>query len=373
MNVYDSSCALTPFGIYIHWPFCKSKCPYCDFFSKVGKQENQDELIAQYLDDLDYYADLTSDRTVTSVFFGGGTPSLIKPQNISRLLERVSARWTIAPDIEISLEANPNTAAPTLFHDLRNAGINRLSLGIQALNDKDLRFLGRTHNVAEALNAASEITRIFDNHSLDLIYARPDQTLQEWEQELEQAVALGFKHLSLYQLTIEPETVFAKKGIRPLDEENALALYQFTNAFFQNSGYSRYEVSNYSRPNHQCRHNLLYWQGYDYLGVGSGAHGRLKINDSIYALTHRRQWEKLNAVERAEELIIMGLRLTQGIDKAHFQQACGLSFDSFINPSACRDFAAQGLLLDTQRYLCISEKGFPLLNYLIVKLCDNGL
>lgn len=357
------------FGIYIHWPYCLSKCPYCDFFSKVKPGLDQEQTVSGYLEDLDYYASLTAGRTVTSVFFGGGTPSLLRPALISRILDRIAARWPLAADAEISLEANPGSNTPTLFSDLKNAGINRLSLGVQALNPADLEFLGRRHTLQQALEALEQITRTFDNHSADLIYARPGQQLSDWEKEVRCITSFGLRHLSLYQLTIEPGTVFYKQGVRPLEENAAAEMYEITGELLQQAGYPRYEVSNYAQPGWSCRHNLLYWQGEDYLGIGPAAHGRLKLDGNFYATTHPRQMELLTSRERAEELLLMGLRLSAGLDKAAFQSACGLNLDSFIQTAARDRLAAEGWLVDTPQNLRATPAGVTVLNYLIEQLC----
>lgn len=350
-------------GIYIHWPFCRSKCPYCDFFSRVEKDVPQNELVDAYLDDIKYYAELADVKTVGSVFFGGGTPSLLTAKNVERIIDQIAASWQLEKGAEISLEANPNTDRPGMFADLRAAGVNRLSLGIQSLRPEGLKFLGRTHSVAEALRAADEVLRVFDNHSADLIYARPGQQTQEWAEELEQLCGLGFRHLSLYQLTIEEGTVFAKKGIAAADEETAVKLYELSNRILAEKGYPRYEVSNYAQPGYQCRHNKLYWQGDDYVGIGAGAHGRLHCGGKILAATHRRQLEELSPSERAEELILMGLRLDEGIDKVHFKECCGKDFSAPTDA-----LIAAGLLEDTPQYVRATARGFLLLNKIIEEL-----
>lgn len=357
------------FGIYIHWPYCLSKCPYCDFFSKVKPGIDQAAIVEGYLDDLDYYAALTSERTVTSVFFGGGTPSLLRPELIAKILDRIFARWHMAPEAEISLEANPGSNTPSLFSDLKNAGINRLSLGVQALNTAGLKFLGRRHSLQQALKALEQITCLFDNHSADLIYARPGQQLSDWERELRQITSFGLRHLSLYQLTIEPGTVFYKQGIRPLEENAAATMYEATNTILEQAGYPRYEISNYSHPGWNCRHNLLYWQGGDYLGIGPAAHGRLELGGKYYALSYPRKMELLTPFERAEELLLMGLRLKSGIDKQNFHSACGLEFDYFINTLSRDQLVAEGYLTDSPHSLCATPAGFNILNYLIEQLC----
>ena len=354
------------FGVYIHWPFCLSKCPYCDFYKEVKKNVPQEEIVAEYKRELDFYYQYTSENIVSSIFFGGGTPSLMKPENVAALIDYVAGKWKTAPEIEISLEANPNSDYPEMFADLRRAGINRLSLGVQALNDADLRFLGRTHNLKQAYQAIDGVLQNFDNHSLDLIYARPQQKLSDWEKELAQTVKLGFRHISLYQLTIEEGTVFAAKGIRPLAENAAVKMYDFTNDYLHHHGYPQYEVSNYGFP---CRHNLLYWQGDDYIGIGKSAHGRFRVKDKIYASTHPRNIEELTPAERAEELVIMGLRLNRGIDKQHFKDCCGLNFTDAINPYRLSELVKKGYLEETSDNICATPKGFPVLNRLIEELC----
>ena len=358
-----------PFGIYLHWPFCRSKCPYCDFFSKISPNVDQENIIAGYQDDLNYYHELTADRTVGSIFFGGGTPSLIKPQLIEKIINHITTLWPTAPDIETTLEANPNTDnTPTFFADFRTAGINRLSLGVQALNETDLKFLGRTHNLTQALSSIDNVLKNFDNHSMDLIYARPAQKLSAWKEELRQAASFGFRHLSLYQLTIEDGTAFARKDIRPLEDEAAAEMYEFTGQYLKEHGFPRYEVSNFAPPEFQSRHNLLYWHGDDYLGIGPSAHGRLLLKDKILALTHPRQSERLTPFERAEELLIMGLRLTEGINKARFTQNCGLNFDNLCNQQKLKDFSNLGLLINTPETIRLTDSGFLLMNKIIEDL-----
>ncbi len=360
---------IVPLSVYIHWPYCLSKCPYCDFFSKVDKHVDQKQIIDGYLDDLNWYHDLTAKQTVQSIFFGGGTPSLIEPQYIEKVINHIFKLWPTTKQVEISLEANPNTNRPNLFADLRLAGINRLSLGIQALNDKDLKFLGRTHNLSRALHAVDEVTRLFDNHAADLIYARPGQTAEAWKQELNQISELGLKHLSLYQLTIEEGTFFARKGIKPMDDEPAAELYALTQEFLATKGYPQYEVSNFAHPGYESIHNLAYWRGQNYLGIGPAAHGRIKTTDKIYASTHHRQLEELTPQERAEELIIMGLRIREGINKENFRRQCGLELTGFVNDKARQSLIRQKLLFEDKHSLRAANRGFLLLNKIIEELC----
>lgn len=353
------------FGIYIHWPYCLSKCPYCDFFSQVDKNISQEQIIDSYLKDLDFYYDMTSKKAVTSIFFGGGTPSLLKPQNIEKVINHINKKWQMASNIEISLEANPNTQTKTLFMDLKSAGINRLSLGVQALNDEDLKFLGRTHSYQEAKYAINEVLKNFNNHSMDLIYARPNQCIDNWQKELLLAKSFGFKHLSLYQLTIEEKTPFYKQNVEAMEEESAAQMYIMTQNLLSDK-YKKYEVSNYALPNYEAQHNLTYWRGYDYLGIGASAEGRIGFK----ATNHQRQIEKLSKEERATELLLMGLRIAEGINKKRFFEQCQINFEDFINQKNLIILEAEKLIENTKSTCKVSEKGFLLLNEIIAKLCD---
>lgn len=357
-------------SIYLHWPFCKSKCPYCDFFSQVKRNINQDEIINEYIEQLNKYKEMLPNKNIASVFFGGGTPSLITPQNISRLIDKINELWSVSSNCEISLEANPNTQTPTLFQDLKKAGINRLSLGVQSFDDNYLKFLGRTHTSKQALSAIDEVIKNFDNHSIDLMYALPDQTKQNWLTQLALASNFGLKHISLYQLMIEENTVFYKKGIKGLDEEKANELYLLTEDYLESKSYQKYEVSNYAQPDFQSVHNKAYWLGKDYIGIGKSAHGRLKINNKHYALTDPINMEELTNEERAEELIIMNLRLTEGINKQNFYNICGINIDEFVNQKFVNEAVNKGLLINNKDTLKATSKGFILLDYLILGLCS---
>lgn len=352
---------LSKFGVYIHWPFCLSKCPYCDFFSQISKNASQAEIIEEYIKDLDFYHQMTSNKKVTSIFFGGGTPSLIEPQNIEKIIKHIHKKWNIADDVEISLEANPNTNHPNMFKDLKLAGINRLSLGIQSLRDEDLKFLGRTHNAAQAMQAIEEVLETFDNHSMDMIYALPHQQFKNCEIDLEKVTDFGFRHISLYQLTIEDGTVFAKQNMQIMDDERAIDMYDLTTEILASKDYNRYEVSNFSKPEFECNHNLLYWRGDDYVGVGKTAHGRIGLK----ATTHRRRFEELSKEERAEELVLMGLRLKEGINKEKFEEICGINFDSFTNVENVKTLVENVLVENTQNNFKATKKGLLLLNHII--------
>ncbi|MBR2299965.1 MAG: radical SAM family heme chaperone HemW [Alphaproteobacteria bacterium] len=361
---------MEPLSIYFHWPYCKSKCPYCDFFSKVTKNVNQAEMIENYIKELDYYHELLPERSIRSIFFGGGTPSLIEPQYIEKLIVHVSKLWRFEDKVEISLEANPNSNHENMFKDLKGAGVNRLSLGVQALNKDDLKLLGRTHNLNDALACIEDVVQTFDNHSIDLIYARPHQNQDQWFGELEQAVSFGLKHLSLYQLTIEEGTLFEKRGVKAMPEDEAASMYLQTVYFLDKHGYPRYEVSNFALPLYESKHNKCYWLGDDYIGIGESAHGRLKLKNNHYALVYPHQMEELAPEARADELIIMGLRLQKGIDKAHFKDITGLDFDRFINHRKLEQMIAGNLLQDSAETLYATNQGFLVLDKIILELCS---
>ncbi|NIA72000.1 coproporphyrinogen III oxidase [Pelagibius litoralis] len=334
------------FGVYVHWPFCKSKCPYCDFNSHVRESVDQARWRRALLSDLDHAAGHSAGRRVTSIFFGGGTPSLMPAQTVAAVIERIGRLWSLDPAVEITLEANPTSSEAEKFAAFAEAGVNRLSLGVQALNDRALGFLGRQHSAAEALAALDLARRSFPRISFDLIYARPDQSLGAWQAELTEALALGPEHISLYQLTIEEGTAFQaawRRGEIVLPPEAAAAtLYEETARQLTEAGLPGYEVSNHARPGAECRHNLTYWRYGDYAGVGPGAHGRLTWDGVKHATRQHRApepwldlvekqghgWRSSDPVARSEsliELVMMGLRLEKGIPRAAFQRVLGAS------------------------------------------------
>jgi oxygen-independent coproporphyrinogen-3 oxidase len=329
------------FGIYVHWPFCLSLCPYCDFNSHVREAVDQHRWRRALLAELDHYAGQTPERPVTSVFFGGGTPSLMAPETVAAVIARVGDSWRLAPDAEITLEANPTSVEAGRFAAYRAAGVNRVSLGVQSLNDDALGFLGRRHSAREAIQAVEIAQGCFPRVSFDLIYARPGQTVTDWRAELSQALALGTEHLSVYQLTIEPGTVFHgawRRGeLVPPGEETAAALYEGTQEVLEGAGLPAYEISNHARSGAESRHNLTYWRYGDYAGIGPGAHGRLSLGGQKLATRQHRAPEAwLDAVERAghatrsasplsrdqrlAELVMMGLRLREGVARAAFRR-----------------------------------------------------
>ena len=320
-----------PLALYVHWPFCVSKCPYCDFNSHVRSGIDQDAWRQALLADLAHEARLLPDRRLTSIFFGGGTPSLMEPTTVAAVIEAAREHWQAFDDIEITLEANPNSVETERFADLASAGVNRLSLGLQSFDDEALKFLGRAHSAKEGWRALEVAQKRFRRVSFDLIYALPGDTEDRWSASLAQALSLGTTHLSLYQLTIEPGTHFAtmvaKRRFEPLDPDAAAALYEVTDAMTSAAGMPAYEISNYARRGHESRHNLTYWRYGDYTGVGPGAHGRRlgmrtvrhrKPENFLSALRRNghgiSEEAPLSAIEAADEALVMGLRLSEGID-----------------------------------------------------------
>ena len=333
------------FGVYVHWPFCAAKCPYCDFNSHVRHQPvDQERFAAAFAREMETMRERTGPREVTSIFLGGGTPSLMKPQTVGAVLEAVARNWTVPAGIEVTLEANPSSVEATRFRAYREAGVNRVSLGVQALNDADLRFLGRLHDVEQALGAIRLARETFPRLSFDLIYARPGQTLDAWQRELERAIGHAADHLSLYQLTIEEGTRFhalhAAGKIAMPDPDLAADLYGLTQEVTAAHGLSAYEISNHAKPGAESRHNLVYWRYGEYVGVGPGAHGRF-VEDGRRVVTFTEKvpetWanlveakghgviggELLTRSEEADEFLLMGLRLTEGIDLFRYEQLAG--------------------------------------------------
>ena len=369
------------FGLYIHWPFCEAKCPYCDFNSYVSPNVDDGIWERALLSELDRHAELTQGRLLNSIFFGGGTPSLMPPSTVERLINRALGHWTAANNIEITLEANPSSVEAARFTGFRAAGVNRISMGIQALNDPDLKQLGRLHSVAEAMAALEIAKQTFDRVSFDLIYARQNQSLPEWRLELAKAISLSDGHLSLYQLTIEPGTAFgfrAKAGkLRGLpDEDLAADMFDFTNDTCSSAGLAGYEVSNYASSGLESLHNMIYWQGGDYIGIGPGAHGRLTLGGRRIATQTAlapTAWldrvslrssgtvksEVLSKTSHANELIMMGLRLQGGISRSRVE---AIADQPLLIPKHLIELGLIELNNDEVR---ATDSGRPLLNQLI--------
>jgi oxygen-independent coproporphyrinogen-3 oxidase len=366
-------------ALYIHWPFCVSKCPYCDFNSHVRETVDQAAWREALLADLAHEASLTKGRTLGSIFFGGGTPSLMEPATVAALIDAAARHWTLTDDIEITMEANPNSAEAARFADVAAAGVNRLSLGLQALDDTALQFLGRAHDVREGLAALGAAQSAVDRVSIDLIYARPDQSADDWEAELRQALSFGTEHLSLYQLTIEPGTRFETDvrlgAMTPADPDHAATLYELTQAMTSTAGRPAYEVSNHAAPGAESRHNLAYWRYADYAGVGPGAHGRRgalattrhkKPENWLAAMARNRhglQEERpLPPEERAGEALMMGLRLAEGIDLADVSARTGVAECALIDETAVARLASHGLLSRDGKRLTVTAQGMLLLD-----------
>jgi len=369
-------------ALYIHWPFCVSKCPYCDFNSHVRSQIDQDAWREALLADLAHEARLLPGRKLTSIFFGGGTPSLMEPATVSALIEAVREHWSAAEDIEITLEANPNSVEAARFADLASAGVNRLSLGLQSFDDESLRFLGRAHSAAEGLAALEIAQKHFERVSFDLIYAVPGDTEARWSAALDRALSLGTTHLSLYQLTLEPGTRFAsmvsKHEFDPLDADIAAELFELTQDRTAAAGLPAYEISNHAAPGHESRHNLTYWRYGDYAGVGPGAHGRRlgsrtvrhkKPENFLSALSRNghaiAEEAPLTAREAADEALVMGLRLAEGIDTAALEQRFGVPL---IDRSAAERLVGSGHLMIEGDKLSTTAAGRLVLDRILAQI-----
>ena len=372
-------------GIYIHWPFCEKKCPYCDFNSHVRDNINHLKWLKAYLNELRYYASETSERVISSVFFGGGTPSLMKPSIIEKILDEIQSLWHCSKDMEVTAEANPSSSETQLFKDFRGAGINRLSIGVQSLNNQSLMFLGRLHNADDARKAIKAATKIFPRISFDLIYALPGQTPITWKKELASAIKIAEGHLSLYQLTIEPGTEFHKKRIKAANEDIGATLYELTQEIMDNAGLPAYEISNHAKKGQESRHNLIYWRGGDYLGIGPGAHGRIThayktemmhnyrepeiwLNLAITKKYGQQKRAALSKEERRNELVLMGLRLIEGISLDHFNSLTNQHLTKIIDKNRITALADQGYLTLNNTVLKTTFAGRQRLNAVLTYL-----
>jgi oxygen-independent coproporphyrinogen-3 oxidase len=379
--------AAAAFGVYIHWPFCLSKCPYCDFNSHVRHAAIDEARFARaFAAEIAATAARVPRRTVSTIFFGGGTPSLMQPATIGAILDAIAQYWTIAPDVEITLEANPTSVEAARFRGYRAAGVNRVSLGVQALDDAALKELGRMHSAAEALDAVAIARTTFERYSFDLIYARPGQTPPAWSVELERALTEAGEHLSLYQLTIEQETPFAllhaSGKLTVPDDDSARALYDTTQQVCARAGLPAYEISNHARPGAECRHNLVYWRAHEYAGIGPGAHGRLDIGGERRATATEKRpesWlmrvearghslvtdEALTREQIADEFLLMGLRLAEGIDPTRYAHLAGRRLDA----RRIARLREQGAVETTANgRLRVTLAGFPVLDAVVADL-----
>jgi putative oxygen-independent coproporphyrinogen III oxidase len=375
------------FGVYVHWPFCLAKCPYCDFNSHVRHEKPDEARYARAIaTELAYVRPRTDAREVTSIFFGGGTPSLMQPATVQSVLNEIARHWTISKDAEITLEANPTSVEAERFRGYRAAGVNRVSLGVQALDDVSLKNLGRMHTASEALAAVEVARENFPRISFDLIYARPDQSPEAWGEELAKALTFAPEHLSLYQLTIEPDTTFEKlhragKLVTP-DADTSRALWDVTQELCEARGMPAYEISNHAKAGAESRHNLVYWRYQEYAGVGPGAHGRIGADGARTATStekHPERWlasveanghgfveeEKLTQLEQADEILVMGLRLAEGIDVARFERLTGVS----LNPERVSFLESEGLVeRAANSRLRVTPSGFPVLDAIVADL-----
>jgi putative oxygen-independent coproporphyrinogen III oxidase len=380
---------MSEFGIYVHWPFCAAKCPYCDFNSHVRSKIDEAGWTNAIVRELEWMAALQGAEkpAVQTVFFGGGTPSLMSGIAVASVLDAIARLWPAANDIEITLEANPASADAQRFAAYRAAGVNRLSLGVQALNDADLKFLGRLHNVAEAKSALASALNTFERVSLDLIYARPDQTPQEWRAELKEALSFGTEHLSLYQLTIEPATPFAvlaRSGALKIPEDDeAAVLYEITQELCEGAGRPAYEISNHAQAGAECRHNLIYWRYGDYVGVGPGAHGRITIDgmriasfceklperwrESVERLGHGIvEQNEISREDAAREHLLMNLRLTEGLDLSSYESRWNTKLES----ARIDSLISGGFLARNETHLIATPRGRLVLDGVIAELAN---
>ncbi len=376
------------FGLYIHWPFCEAKCPYCDFNSHVSRSIDHSLWRNAYLSELKRAASETPGRTLNAVFFGGGTPSLMEPDTVAEIITAIRSYWPVANDLEITLEANPGSVEAGRFAAFCQAGVTRVSMGIQALNDIDLRRLGRLHNTSEALAAFDIARHEFERVSFDLIYGRQDQTAAEWRKELKQALTYTIDHVSLYQLTIEEGTAFGDRYARGKlkglpDDDLGADLYHLTQEVCEANGMPAYEVSNHARDDAASRHNLIYWRYGDYIGIGPGAHGRLTkdgIKSATEAFSNPTRWlnnaengtterprQPLSRAEQATEFLLMGLRLREGVSMSRYAGISGHSLDS----AKVDHLIDLGMIRINQDRLIVSEQGFPVLNAVIEALLPD--
>lgn len=376
------------FGLYVHWPFCQAKCPYCDFNSHVSGSIDQSDWHKAYISEIDRVAKETPDRVLNSVYFGGGTPSLMDPSLVAAIIDRALSHWTPANDIEITLEANPSSVEANRFAGYKSAGVGRVSMGFQALNDRDLRALGRLHDVETALSALSVARETFDRVNFDLIYARQDQTLADWDEELRRALSFDPDHMSLYQLTIEDGTAFGDRFSRGKlfglpDEDRSADMFFATQAVCNEAGLPAYEVSNHAKIGQESRHNLIYWSGGDYAGIGPGAHGRLTLDGQRYAtwtelapttwLEHALAGNgetgrsALSGPDQAGEYLMMALRTNRGVDLQRFEALSGTP----LNPDKLADLKEMALLHVKQSHLIATLEGRAVLNALIAELLPD--
>ena len=383
------SFSIKPISIYIHWPFCLSLCPYCDFNSHIASNIDHSRWLKAYEKELEYFASTIKNKEVKSIFFGGGTPSLMQPFVVQGIIDKIASLGIMSASCEITLEANPTSFETDKFKQFKSAGINRVSIGVQSFNEKDLSVLGRKHSGQEAINAIESAGNIFRKYSFDLIYARPEQTLEKWQEELKFALTLANGHISLYQLTIEKGTAFfnlyrSNQLLLPSNDD-AAELYEWTGNFLKENNYNRYEISNYSKTKEECIHNLCYWNYGEYIGIGPGAHGRIHNESGVSALMmHHKPNKWLDSVESKgsgiqnnvnlstdeiiEELIMMGTRLADGIKEESLQKLLNLKFIDILDQDTLRYYIINQLVSIDNNILKLSDSGLLLHNYVIARL-----
>ena len=378
-------------SIYIHYPFCKSKCPYCDFNSYCNLKIEEEELIKAYLNEIEYYKDIIKDKIIDTIYFGGGTPSLMSEKLLSNIINKINSLYKINKNCEISLESNPNSINYEKLKSFKDIGINRLSIGVQSLIDEDLKFLGRIHNKNEAIEAINNAQKIFnDRYSIDLIYGRPNQNLKEWKNELNEAIQLSPFHISLYQLIIEKGTPFYRNKVQTPNEDIATKLYEETHNILEKNNIFQYEISNYAKNGYECKHNLVYWNNGEWIGIGAGAHGRININQKRYSIQNLKKplnWldktlknkngisikKLLSKQEIIEEYLIMGLRIKDGIKIKNLQKNIDCNnFYDILDKNNIEFLAKLNLINANDKNIKLTKKGFLLLNSVIEKLAPNN-
>lgn len=380
---------MKPISVYIHWPFCLSLCPYCDFNSHIASTIDHNLWLNAYKQEISYFRDKLSKKKIQSIFFGGGTPSLMQPNTVEGIINFLSDIGIVSNSTEITLEANPTSYETEKFKEFKSAGINRVSIGVQSLKANTLKILGRTHSKDEAISAIGSASKIFDRYSFDLIYAIPNQTIEDWQNELRDAVKLANGHISLYQLTIEKGTPFYqifKSGQMQLPSNDTSAnMYEWTNEFLKEQNYYSYEISNYAQQGNECLHNLAYWNYNEYLGIGPGAHSRLHNNNHINAIMMLHKPDKwlqnidrkghgiqinssLSQGELIEEIVMMGTRLKEGMSLDTFHKLTGINFDNILHTKNFSHFLKCGLVFKNNTHFGLTGSGLLLHNYLIPRL-----
>lgn len=378
-----------PWGLYIHWPFCVSKCPYCDFNSHVREEVDQAAWRSALIKEIETAGVRAGHAPLKSIFFGGGTPSLMPPETVAAAIAQAKTSFAAQDNLEITLEANPSTVEARTFGDLAGAGVNRLSLGIQSFDDEALKFLGRAHDAQEAKGAIAAALEAVSRVSFDLIYALPGQSMEQWARQLDQALAFGTQHLSVYQLTIEPNTGFqgqvARGVFAPLDDESAADMFDYTRARLEDAGLPAYETSNHAAPGQECQHNLVYWRGEPYAAVGPGAHGRWRIDGDWQATSNLKKPERwlqaiglqghgiehradVSAQDRAEEILMTALRLREGVDLKTASTLAGFPAETLIDPAALKSLTEDGWVEARGTHICLSPKAHPVANQVVKQL-----